>query len=203
MPGRNTTTSVLGRNVEQVQAQRQPRVVGARYRHILVPTNLAASDVPALMLGMELAALHGATLAVLHVLPDGNPEYSVDWLAAIDRLHRALDQTNGSLRSQGSHDAAQQARSRIKHFIEQEVPAPLRDVVEVHAECRSGDTADKIAQFAEQAAADVVIMSSGLSRWWLPILPATVRRVLQLARRPVILVRPDTRSHRPAGDESM
>ncbi len=179
----------------QVQPEREePRPAG-RYRHILVPNGLADHELPALRLGAEMAALQRAALTVLYVRHAVDDRSSVHWLDAIDQLHQALDQSGGS-QKRGSHDADAQARQQIKEILDQELPAQGCDGLEVRVECRTGDVADQIAQFADETSVDLVIMSTGRSRWWFPVLPASVRRVLRHARHQVILVGPDVRDRR-------
>ena len=177
-----------------VQPEREKPTRAGRYRHILVPNGLADYERPALKLGAEMAALQRAALTVLHVQPAIDDLSSVHWLDAIDRLHQALDQSGGSQKH--GRDADAHARQQIKKLLEQELPAQGRDGLVVHVECRTGDVADQITQFADETSVDLVIMSTGRSRWWLPVLPASVRRVLRRAHQQVILVGPDARDRR-------
>jgi len=166
--------------------------VAPRYRHILVPTFLDPADRPALLQATELASFHGATLAVLYVRPDEEPANSINWLDAIDRLHRGLNGGSDLSAGDGPTDSDLVSR-RIKQFLERELPASLVDEVEIHIDWRSGDPGDVIVKFADAAAADLIVLSSGPSRWWLPSLPGSVRRVLQQSNREVLIVRPDAR----------
>src|SRR5262245_44491045 len=108
------TTKIENRNSRDFTPRREPQWVARRYRHILVPTSLDDADRSALMLGIEMAALHRASLSVLHVLPYDDYVNSINWLDAIDCLHRALDQRAKCAPSNGSLDAEERARLQVE-----------------------------------------------------------------------------------------
>lgn len=172
------------------------RPLGFRYTHIVVPTSLALDDRAALRLGAELASMHRARLTVLHVLPPPEDETPANCLAAVALLHRALDQIHRRKPSHDDLDTGERKRLQVTAFVKEAVPEHLRDCVNVCVECGTGAIEASIARFAKEAAADLVIVSTGVSRWWLPILPRRVRRLLQVARQPVILVHPDARARK-------
>lgn len=163
----------------------------SRFKHILVPTSLALTDRSALRLGAEMAVAYQATLTVLHVLPNPVDETSAHWLDAIDRLYRSLDHGTDGPSSSDTFGSVEVAQRKVRRFIEREFRQHLHDVARLRIECRMGDVAATVAEFAVEVAVDVVIMSSPLPRWWLPLLPSQVRRVMQLIRQPVILVTPE------------
>lgn len=197
-------TAAVAGSGRRTHTTAEPHAVASRYRHILVPTLLDPADRAALLQGLELAALHGATLGVLYLSPDDEAN-SFNWLDAIDRLHRP---TGDGARTDAAGDALDDsaledelACARVKEFLERELPAALLERVEIRIDLRSGDPGDAITRFADAAAADLIVLSSGPSRWWLPSLPAAVRRVLQQSQREVLIVRPDvtpTRTGAPA-----
>lgn len=199
-PASSTTFAAGARNTHSTA---EPHAVASRYRYILVPTVLDPADRSALLQGLELAALHGATFGVLYLQPDDEAN-SFNWLDAIDRLHRPAG--NVPATGDGDDDAgdgpddetsdAELLRLRIKEFLERELPASLLERVEIRIDVRSGDPGDAIVRFADAAAADLIVLSSGPSRWWLPSLPGAVRRVLQLSQREVLIVRADTQTAR-------
>lgn len=188
-------TAAIADADRRTQRTAEARVVRQRYRHIVVPTTLDPADRAALLQALELAAVHGATVAVLYIRPEEETGDSFDWLDAIDRLHQGLDHGgNGPL-----GDAATDFEScgmRIKQFLTQELPASLMEQVEIRTDWRSGDPGDVIVRYADEAAADLIVLSSGPARWWLPSLPGAVRRVLQQSKREVLIVRPDARPTR-------
>jgi nucleotide-binding universal stress UspA family protein len=166
--------------------------IGSRYAHILVPTSLDPNDCGPLLLGVEMALVHRATLTILHVVPAA----PADGLDAFDHLHQAFDQVH-----LGSVD---RTRQQVTDFLARFVPEQVWDKVKVRIACRAGAVADSIAQFAEQTEADLVIISAGTPRWWMPILPAHVRRLLRRARPQVIIVRPNAVARgRRHGEQSL
>ena len=169
----------------------QRRAVATRYRSIVVPTILDPSDRSALLHAMELAALHGAVLSVLYLRPGEEPANSYNWLDAIDRLHRSFNQSAAGAPIGDHAGDGDRIRSHIKQFLRRQLPASLVESVEIHADWRSGEPGDAIVRFAEAAVADLIVLSSGTPRWWLPSLPRAVRHVLQRSKREVLVVRPD------------
>ena len=79
------------------------------------------------------------------------------------------------------------ARSRLKSFIRQQLPDSSLDF---RAECRTGAPAEAILTFCDEEHVDLIILSSELSLWGVPIVPREVRRVLKSAKQQVIVVRP-------------
>jgi|GEM_PF-4882209 len=160
------------------------------YRHILIPTSLEKVDRPAVMLGLQMAAAYQAKATLLHILPAGETSNSVHWLDALDNLNRAM-MTPGRevLSGQRLVDAT---RTRIREYLDQEIPATLRSSLEIHVECRLGEVAEEITKFADAQGVDLTILCCEPTTWGLPILPSTVRRILQLSQKRVIMVRPDT-----------
>jgi nucleotide-binding universal stress UspA family protein len=190
MLNRNRTMEFESRRVPVSRPERRRPAGDPRYEHIAVPTSFAPLDRPALLFATELAALHAAKLTVLHILPPAGSTRPAHSLEAIGLLHQAVGLLYGTAPVREELASPETARRRVKNFFESAVPAHLRQGVDLRVECATGDLAEKIVRFADEAAADVVVLSSGPSRWWLPVLPAHVRRVLQRARQKVILVRP-------------
>lgn len=172
----------------------------SRYKHIVVPTSLSATDRPAMQLGLEMARMHRAQLSVLHVLPAGDHENSLHWLDAIYRLHESLSGQSPTVTDR--EQSAALVRRRIESFFDREFPEFQYGSAAVQFEFRTGEVADGIARFVNDTGADAVVMSSRHSRWWRPLLPSRVRRVLQLTHQQVILVRPDAGKNSGALSES-
>ena len=80
----------------------------------------------------------------------------------------------------------------VRSFLENCVSQRLRDDVRWREECCSGEVAETIAAYANEADADLVILSTRPPRWWLPFAPATVRTVECRARGDVIVIRSGT-----------
>lgn len=185
---------IVGRPAAPAAASRSANggsPANSRYSHILVPVSLMAQDRAALLLAVEMAAVHGAKLTILHVIPSLDSDPSLHWLDAIGSLHVALNRGSDPLSRDRIAATAERVRSRVRKFIEGTVPESMSEGVNLNIECRSGELAETIARFADVASVDLLILSSGLSRWWLPLLPAYVRRVLKLTRKPVILATED------------
>jgi nucleotide-binding universal stress UspA family protein len=170
---------------EEYAAISEPDGRRSPYTHILIPTNLVLDDQAALQTGFELAVMNRAVVTVLHIVPSAEIRPTTNGLDAIGLLHPAADEFHAGpavLRS-----ALESARRQVGEFVQQVVPARLTDAVEVRAESRAGQVAERIARFADEADADLVIFPVRPPRWWRPLLPAVVRRVLELTRKPVVL----------------
>lgn len=157
-----------------------------RYRHILVATSLSIADRAALMLGFELAAVHSATLTLLHVLPRPLPDRTPFGLGAIRLLHAAADDLRGIFAADTSNAAA---RPRLCRFVEDIVPRRLLGAVCWRGECLSGDVAETIVAYVNESAIDLAILSAKPIRWWLPVVPLVVRTIERRARANVIVMR--------------
>jgi nucleotide-binding universal stress UspA family protein len=192
MLNENIRTTLVSRSFH-AQSEHGEQTTDSRYAHILVPTSQPDHDHPAFMLGVEIAAIHQSQLTVLHV-PPFEPESSVHWLDAIDHLYRAADRIN-RLEPSRDHEAVKPEKLQIKQLLEKELPKPLRDTVFIRAEYRVGDFAEKVVTYANETSVDLIVMSARLPRWWLPIPPSSVRRVLRLMQQEIILVRPGKRKH--------
>lgn len=164
----------------------------SRYSHVLVPMTLdATQDRAALPLAAEIALLHRAKLTFLHVLPGIISENSMHWLDAIDGLHLALEQANSNRPGERRLSPTERVRREIKTLVDREGPAELLGGLQIEFECRVGEPADMIVKFAAEAGVDLIVMSSGPSRWWMSGLSGRVRRVLSLTQKQVIVARRD------------
>ena len=168
--------------------------VHTTYKHILVPFDPESADHAALSLATLLSKSHQANLTFLHVLPEqvhhlsaSKPRSAMRGLNAIERLHYSLplSGTSNMLRQQShSLDVAQ---ANLKAFVDQQLPDSSLDV---RTECRTGAPAEAILTFCEEEHVDLIILSSQLSWWGVPVVPRDVRRVLKSAKQQVIVVRP-------------
>jgi len=182
----HTSSSLLSSKLPQPHEAPTPV---SQYTHILVPTCLASTDGPALRLGLEMAATHRARLTLLHVVPAAQLDPSVHWLDAIDRLYCALNRTNGHTAPGDELNSVDLARLQLAKFLQGELPPHLRKGVGLQVASSVGGVAETIAQFTEEADADLVIMSIGQPRWRLSLLPVNVRGLLRLTQKQVILIR--------------
>lgn len=169
------------------------------YSHILVPTEMSPRELPALQLGLQIAAASKAPLTLLHVLPNdmvaptgAERSSSMHWLEAIDNLHEAMSPERNA-RTRDRVKLIEETRLKLAAYLKQHVPNRLRDQVEIRFECTLGDTTDEIVRFAEMRSVDLLVMTSGLSHWRLPFAPARVHRVLQRVHSRVLVVRPNAK----------
>ncbi len=153
----------------------------ANLRHLVVAVRLEAREREGVTLALRMAAAHQARVTLLHVLEPFEPS-SFHWLDAIDSLHRALTKP-----PRDSAAAIASKRADIAAFLEREIPAELRDKVDVQCECRIGDIATEVARFAEEQAADLLLLCSCPSSWRPTLWPGLSRRIANLLPKPVIL----------------
>lgn len=165
-----------------------------RYCQVLVPTGLNVADSAALRLGFELASLHQAALTVLHVLPPPKRASASEGLEVIGLLHDAADDLRtSSAAGSPSHPVVRE----LREFVEEVVSERLRDDVPWQVECRPGTVAKTIASYANDAAADLVVLSAKPPPWWLPITPHIVRTIESRAQANVIVIRKPTAAWTP------
>lgn len=157
-----------------------------RFRQVLVPTSLNVADVAALHLGFELASLHHAAITVLHVLPPLKRESVHDGLDVIGLLHDAADELQAR---SAAEMPARPVKLKLCEFVRDTVSQRLRSDVTWGVDCRRGKVGESIASYANDIAADLVILSAKPPRWWLPITPHVVRTIEARARAGVIVVR--------------
>jgi len=157
-----------------------------RYRHVLVSTSLNVDDRAALLLGFELASMHRSTLTLLHVLPCDKQDRNVQGLDAISLLHAAAAEL---WKTSALCTPSAVAQRGLDEFVEQIVPQELLNEVIWRGECRPGDVAETIVSYANESAADLVILSARQFCSWLPLVPRVVRTIERRARANVIVIR--------------
>ena len=144
------------------------------------------------MLGLQFAAAQQALVTVLRIVAPAPQASSAHWLDAIDRLHVAMSDGHNPADPRTLADA----QAEVQAFLEREIPARLLASVDLRIECRVGDFASAVACYIEDAQVDMTVLCCEPTTWGLPILPGSVRRILELTQKRVILVRPD--AERPA-----
>lgn len=170
---------------------------------ILVPTELSDGEAPAITMGWELAAARQARLTLLSVMPsppalppDAHPDDSVHWLEGIERLYAALDhlslQRATLLRMMQTQ--LQAAQEQLNAFCERQIPPRIRERVDIQLEVRTGDFASEVQTFIATQPVDLVILTSRLSWWRLPLVPSKTHRLLQGLRTQFLVVSPDASS---------
>lgn len=182
------------------QTTRHPALGTKGEGHILIPLAIRGGELPVVILGLQIAAATKARVMLFHVAPlskcrPPSSEFSTSWhwLDAIDRLNRA------SL-ARGELQAIEHFRERLEAYFKTEVPESIQALAEVQMEVRVGDVAEEIVRFATESSVDLVILSSELSRWRLPILPPRTYRMLQQMHKRVIVVRLESERHLPFRD---
>jgi K+-sensing histidine kinase KdpD len=166
--------------------------VSSEARHVLVPVTLSECDVPAVRLGLHMAAASAARLTVLHVgqIPLEDP--SRNWLASIDRLHQSL-----SAAGVDGHALARAAADQLKAFVRSAGTASLV-LADVSLIVRPGDFCDEVLRFARSADADVVILPGEKLQGWIPAVPSRLRRTLQQLGKRIVAVWPEATTSRLA-----
>lgn len=181
-PSRRFEVSRFSRR--RCQSQLPQRAGDLHYGHILVPTGLEPGDRGALQLGFKLAAAHGAKLTVLHVLAPF--DHACHGLDAIGLLHDVADEVRVGSRSGRAEETAPR---RLREFVNDAISAGLREAVDWQVVLRGGDVAGTIADCANGAAADLVILSSRPAPWWLPITSGSVRKIERRVNGNVLVLR--------------
>jgi len=192
-----TDTRPSSNGVLPLGLRSSPVTDGTECSHILIPTALTRREHSAVMLGLQMAAALNAQATLLHIVPIAEQTNSLHWLDAIERLQRTMLHPSGEPPALDRLTILEQSRAKVVTYLEREVPQHLRSRTRMRVECCLGDVADEILRFAAAESVDLVILSSGLSRWWLPVVPARVHRVLRQLRNRVIVVRQD-KADRPA-----
>jgi len=156
----------------------------SRYAHIIAPTRLHDADHGALCLAFALASFHQSKLTVLHAQSPLRDDVR-HGLDAIGLLHEAVGELKPAwppiVGTSGS-------RLTLSRFVENVVCGWLREGVDWRGECRSGEVADVIATYANETAADLLVLSSKPRRWWLPLVPATIRAITRRVSAQVIVI---------------
>lgn len=160
------------------------------YSHILVPTSLCTRERPALIVGLKLAEAFQSRVTFLHVLLHRVRPDVAEGLNAFDLLFRSTNPLKGEA-SSIEHAGTDGARGVVAEFLKRELPATGPHRVNVRIECRRGDMAQQIEQFAEHSDVDLVIVSGELSLMGFPVLPAHLRRVTRLIKKQIVVVRPE------------
>jgi len=155
-------------------------------RHILVPVTLAENELPAVRLGVQMAAGTQALVTVLNVGPVPSEYAAGNWLDSIDRLHDSL--------GAGPTDGATLARrmsDELKAFVGSAGVAPLLAQTRLSLISRPGDFCDEVLRFAQAQQVDVVVLAGNMLHGWLPVVPSRLRRKLQQAGKRILAVWPE------------
>jgi len=163
------------------------------FTHILVPTDFSDPAHHALRCAAEEAALHHATVTLLHVLPAHG---STD----VYYVTGGPDQS-----SQGRYDPIAGGRlggmpaaepTVVRRDLSEEAITALTDLVPEglrdswHVETTSGNPADAIVRIAQEKNADLIVMGThGRTGLQHVLLGSVAEKVVRLAPCPVLTVR--------------
>lgn len=141
-------------------------------QHILVPTDFSPTANAARDYAAVLAGALGATLHVLHVMPD---PLAMGWGVDAAYLPRLLDQTERTAREQ----------------LEGSLPGALREALHARYVVETGAPVDRIAAYAETNGIDLIVMGTqgrgAVERLWVG---SVTHGVIRRASCPVVTVRP-------------
>ncbi len=148
--------------------------------HVLVATRLDPRDRDAVTFALNLAAGHRARVTLLHVAEPVESR-SFHWLDGIDRLHHALSHQRCAELS-----VVNNVRANLTSYLQREVPADLRDSLDIDVECRIGAVATEIANFVNSQNVDLVVLCDRLSMWRLPFFPSLSQQIVRQCSQPVV-----------------
>jgi nucleotide-binding universal stress UspA family protein len=140
---------------------------------ILVATDFSEPSEVAVRYGRALADAFGATLHVLHVVPDA---MALPWAAMADGLAMA------DVQRQWERDA----HERLHELVPEEEHAAMR----LQVVTRAGDPVRQITQYAAEKAVDLVVMGThGRGPVAHMLMGSVAERVVRTAPCPVLTVR--------------
>ena len=138
---------------------------------ILVPVDFSGPSLAAMSYAHSLAALHDASLTVLHVVEPFHADMLMD-TTAIQREQRTA------------------AFKQLRALVAREFPAGAKAT----AKLRTGHPVETITRFARESGADLIVLSThgrtGLSR---ALMGSVAERVVRHAPCPVLVVRRKSR----------
>lgn len=154
--------------------------------HVLVATRLDPRDRDAVTFALTLAAGHRARVTLLHVA-EPSESRSTHWLDGIDRLHHALSNQRCA-----ELPAVDSVRANLTSYLQREIPADLRDSLDIDVECRIGDVATEIATFVNSQNVDLVVLCNRPSAWRLSFFPSLSQRIVEQCSKPVVFAQQAT-----------
>jgi len=161
------------------------------FTHVLVPTDFSESATHALRYALEEAALHHATVTLLHVLPPhtgtevyyitGAPGVEVGFDPVLEgRLGASIPPRPTVVRQDHDEEALTQLRDLM--------PASFHGAWEV--EVAAGPPAESIVHVAHERGADLIVMGThGRTGLHHVLLGSVAEKVVRLAPCPVLTVR--------------
>ena len=158
-------------------------------RHIVVPTSMSDREQPAIRLAADLTLACQGRMTVLYVYKTTASETSLHWLDGIERLHRTLHTSGAQIQEA---ENSEQLKLRLKRFIERLLPARQLSQITVGLACIADTEPQAIAKYANEAAADTIVILGSNSRPLWPIIPGSIRKLLRNSRQQILVAYPRT-----------
>lgn len=175
------------------------------FKKIVLATDGSAHAMKAAKVAADLAATYGAQLAIVNVLPEALSLQDVERAPQAKKLSRKVkseiaDTWNTLVRSP-THDAEalyqwvpalQTVRKELHDCILQEAErvAKARKVKRVIRVATNGEPAQRIAEYAKKAKADLVVMGArGLGAFGALVFGSVSRKVTGAIKCPVLIVK--------------
>jgi nucleotide-binding universal stress UspA family protein len=159
------------------------------FKKILYATDLSETARHAVKYACTIGEKYGATVTVLHVVPNVLDEFSMD--TGIDLADHVDEKTLKEFNEQGVTRAKERIRERIEEAsqaVTREIPCCPLNKEDIRVEV--GNPADRIVSVAETENYDLVIMGThGLGKWEEAIVGTVAGGVIRKCRKPVLVVK--------------
>lgn len=129
-------------------------MTGQLYTHVLVPTDYSPASQAAYRVAFAAALGSGATVSLLHVIPEpGEDEYR--GLDAIRLLHRAAERIG----AEGLIPPAVVADENARHLdrLRAEVHPDWVGPIDLRLEVRRGGVTEEVARYAAEEGVDLIV----------------------------------------------
>lgn len=164
----------------------------AEASHILIPVTLSANELPAIRLGLQMAAGTQSRVTIVYVGPVPLENTPRNWLDSIDRLHHSL---NADRRVDGP-TLARFTADQLKTFVDSAGVSSLLAQTEASLITRPGDFCEEILRLAQSQDVDLVVLPGEMLQGWIPVVPSGLRRKLQQFGKRILAVWPEAATHR-------
>jgi len=159
------------------------------FKKILYATDLSETARHAVKYACTIGEKYGATVTVLHVVPNVLDEFSMD--TGIDLADHVDEKTLKAFNEQGVTRAKERIRQRIEEAsqaVTRKIPCCPLNKEDIRVEV--GNPATRIVSVAEAENYDLVIMGThGLGKWEEAIVGTVAGGVIRKCRKPVLVVR--------------
>ena len=154
------------------------------YRTILYATDLSANAAHAFSHAVALSRLHGATIHILHVLPEMETAV-LNYVATVMGEEKLTH-----LEMSHKEEIRAQIRERISAFARQELNDHPEDLARIgEIDVRFGHPVARILEEADRFAADLIVIGShGKGPLKYAFLGSVAEKLLRKTHRPVLVV---------------